>query len=273
MEWLWKLLSSPSETLPATCQTQSDKLSSLPIELLIQILVHVDVAQVFRLRRLSHRFNSVLTSTSFAASTVSLIEHNGSHNQSNIDSLFFNAPPLFQRAIARRCLGKEVSFVRTRVPFIVPLPGAIGSCTLLTTLSLTNSSFCGRIPSEIGLLKALEVIVFRYNSFSGAIPSELYTLVNLKRLVLSNNLLTDVLSPDVGNLEKLVTLSIDCNRLTGVLPKELGLLKQLKVFDLNDNCFQGPVPIEICGLKELQMMNAVDNAGLTSSFDFAPLYL
>ena len=129
------------------------------------------------------------------------------------------------------------------------LPLDLASCTLLTTLSLTNTSLTGSIPSFIGNLTLLQELRLAYNLLSGTLPSSLSGLAQLTRLELNNQIGSGSGSGSlsgpidvVGLLPSLKTLWIQVNGFTGSIPASLGSALSLSDCRLNDNDLVGLVP-------------------------------
>ncbi|XP_030453611.2 receptor-like protein 6 [Syzygium oleosum] len=147
----------------------------------------------------------------------------------------------------------------------------------LVSLSLSDTSFSGKIPDSIGNMKSLTILGLSDCKFTGHIPPSLWNLNQLQVLYLAGNKLSGVVEFEIltklKNLRMLNVsqeLNLTYNRLdyTFLMLEGLGLpycnltkfpyflnsLKRLTVLDLHSNRIRGEIPSSICQLSSLRYM-------------------
>ncbi|MCO5547690.1 hypothetical protein L7F22_001141 [Adiantum nelumboides] len=123
------------------------------------------------------------------------------------------------------------------------LPTDLQASTLLTNLTLTNTSLVGEIPSFLGSMNSLSLLSIAYNKLGGGIPST-FSSSSLQQLQ-GNNQLGPRLSGnlnDVGNMLSLTSLWLHENEFSGILPPNLTNSISLSDLRLNGNKLVGPIP-------------------------------
>ncbi|KAJ3296922.1 hypothetical protein HDU79_005282 [Rhizoclosmatium sp. JEL0117] len=273
----------------------STQLSSLPNEVVSQIISWIHPRYAWMLRNLSKSFKGLLTSNGFASLNLSrfIPPPNLSNSVSlpqqdySWDRLFFNAPLLYQSEYARK-FKSHLSVYKPAVQFQNPLPSAwFPHLKNLTILYLNGCSLFGEIPMEIGVLHSLELLDLSQNMLTGEIPSTIGNLVNLKTLWLFlNRGICGMLPMELFSLVKLEDISLSGTSLMGPLPSgisnlknlkclrlqlcrnplmssflwpELGSLSQLEVLDLQSCNLSGTIPKELGQLQELLELSLSDN--------------
>ncbi|ORY45075.1 L domain-like protein [Rhizoclosmatium globosum] len=258
-------------------------LTNLPNELLTPIFTFIHPRKVFKLRRLSKRINSILTTTHFAlqvltstvgppgphldALTMVMLYSGSEYGSTAVSTDFLFAPPAFQEVIAGlywKHRPKMIQNLRksgqkgSDWKLLAKIPPAVGLMTSLTHVELTG--FDGSIPSEIGMLVNLEILQITDCAFDDAvIPNELGMLMKLKMLAIDNCNISGPFPEVVCSLVGLDRLSLVSNRLYGNIPASIGNLKQLTRLQLSHNNLSGPIPQEIGYIEELDTLDLSHN--------------
>ncbi|KAK9818038.1 hypothetical protein WJX72_006076 [[Myrmecia] bisecta] len=97
------------------------------------------------------------------------------------------------------------------------VPSTIGSCSLLTVLSLARNKLTGAIPPGLFLLSKLASVNMGYNELTGTLGA-VTAMTSLTRFSFSHNQLTGQIPADWFTLSKLSTIALDNNNLTGTIP-------------------------------------------------------
>ncbi|KAA8524845.1 hypothetical protein F0562_011268 [Nyssa sinensis] len=139
------------------------------------------------------------------------------------------------------------------------LPDSIGNLNSLKWLRIEGCNFSGSIPPSIGNLTQLRVLNLGSNYFTGQIPPSLANLNQLIGLSLANNNFNSDIPSSLGNLTRLIDLDLYNNQLVGEIPSCLGNLTQLIQLVLCNNKFHGPIPQSIFELTNLMVLNLYGN--------------
>ncbi|GMP53680.1 hypothetical protein CsSME_00019076 [Camellia sinensis var. sinensis] len=99
----------------------------------------------------------------------------------------------------------------------------------LQYLTLSDTSFSGKLPDSIGNLHFLNVLNFSDCYFSGSLPVSLGNLTQLNYMSLSSNQF------NLTNLTHLISLDLDDNQLQGSIPRSFFELKNLEIIHLASN--------------------------------------
>ncbi|KAJ3064945.1 hypothetical protein HDU98_011660 [Podochytrium sp. JEL0797] len=279
------------------------RFTSLPTEVVAQILSLLDPKHVWQLRRLSQAFRTCISTPAFArlnlvrflpAPDVAVVE---SCEPTEDQVTFLKAPLTYQTAYIQRYWKnfKDISWDGDENDLLldIEVPIALMGCKHLVSLELQCCFLTGAIPDEIGLLQGLELLSLVGNTLEGVIPAGIGKLKKLKELYLAGNQLSGPIPAEIGLCCSLTTLGLWRNEtLNGPLPRELGNLANLSYLDLSQCAFTGPIPEEFgrlanlekmflscnllsgdvpVGLKGLQSLREVDfqkNPGLVCLFDF-----
>ncbi|KAJ7960888.1 Receptor-like protein [Quillaja saponaria] len=122
------------------------------------------------------------------------------------------------------------------------LPDSIGQLKSLTYLDLSNCEFEGSIPASLGNLTQLTFLDISFNNFSGHIPSSISNLQNLIILRLVMNNFSGKIPNYWNNLKKLTEIDFSNNNLEGELPLSLFELTQISILDFSSNLLVGTIP-------------------------------
>ncbi|KAJ3072493.1 hypothetical protein HDU98_003480 [Podochytrium sp. JEL0797] len=254
-------------------KTNRTRLNRLPSEVVALILSWIHPKYVWKLRKLSRAFKSMISTKSFAwhnlsrflpAPDATRLESLGL--PSDIDISYMTAPLSYQTVYIHRHLNQMhtirwgIDESERTVPHALRLnsgfPMALLASKVLVRLALVNCKITGPIPTEIAHLKNLQELDLDSNALCGTIPGELAELSLLTRLVLSNNrLLCGPLPSALAMLEKLEYLAIRGTGITGSIPPQWGDLAKLKELHLDGNSgLTGSIPRELGGLCRLQTL-------------------
>ncbi|CAL5393894.1 unnamed protein product [Camellia sinensis] len=153
----------------------------------------------------------------------------------------------------------------------------------LQYLTLSDTSFSGKLPDSIGNLHFLNVLNFSDCYFSGSLPVSLGNLTQLNYMSLSSNQFNVGTLPFLGklieltelhlseinlygsipsflsNLTQLTLLNLSSNHLSGELTSQLTNLTHLISLDLDDNQLQGSIPRSFFELKNLEIIHLASN--------------
>lgn len=136
-----------------------------------------------------------------------------------------------------------------------PFFRAIGNCSNLFNLEMTNIGLGGELPSFTLLIGTnMSSISFENNRFSGPIPSDIKLLSNLTLLNLSSNLLSGTIPEEITLLNKLQRLFLSNNTLSGPIPSSVGRMASLEWLDLSINQLSGNIPGSFENLKRLEQL-------------------
>ncbi|KAJ3016591.1 UNVERIFIED_CONTAM: hypothetical protein HDU68_012141 [Siphonaria sp. JEL0065] len=244
----------------------SAKLTFLPNELLMDIIIQLPTKQALSLRRLSRRFNSVISSKQFAILNLKV------HPMPLKTGLegWMALPESYQEALAEtHAMQSQKNFeLLTWSSLVEKIPPSICKLTELRFIKLVGNreatqKLKGSIPKGIGNLKNLVSLDLSKNKLFGPIPDELYNLEKLQHLVLRENKITGDISPLIANLTNLTELSLECNELEGDIPHQLGTLANLKTLHLHSNFLSGDIPTSLWRLTNLESLCLTLNRALT----------
>ncbi|KAJ3290696.1 hypothetical protein HDU79_003014 [Rhizoclosmatium sp. JEL0117] len=259
-------------------------MDSLPVELATRILCHIDLTEVFKLRRLSKSFNNLLVTEYFITQWFSFRASRSSTQAQFLPLIFyFGVPEPFKRILAAS------SKLSTRLAYAKPptvtgalvIPESLSLFTRLTELRLAANAFAGSVPLSClpGSLRTLSLasnnltgsiepfthlsslneLLLNENGFSGHIPSSVANWKLLRRLRLDANNLTGPIPPELGSLKSLLLCSLAKNQLSGPIPSSIGNLRRIMVLRLNSNLLTGEIPNEITRCTHLVELYLNDN--------------
>ncbi|ORY44932.1 L domain-like protein [Rhizoclosmatium globosum] len=287
------------EKLRNTTKKHYTKFTSLPMEVVGNIMAWIHPQQVWKLRALSTSFKTLLSSSGFVSLNVArcVPSFNPStydcEEYSTWDVVFFAAPTLYQSEYARKVVS-NYSAIEWKVPFHSCIPKVwLPHLKSLTWLDLTDCALTGNIPNEIEYLVNLECLDLEKNLLTGEIPPSIGKVKNMRYLRLCNNdlmgpipseivnlrslevlsltlarnpLVPTYLLPELGSLSRLQNLDLSSCHLVGTVPKELCQLEALVLLHLHENELEGPVPMAL-NLLNLHTCDLVGNPKLQFPFD------
>ncbi|KAL7218694.1 hypothetical protein ACSBR2_011877 [Camellia fascicularis] len=150
-------------------------------------------------------------------------------------------------------------------------------------LTLSDTSFSGKLPDSIGNLHFLDVLDFFDCYLSGSLSASLGNLTQLNYISLSSNQfnvgtlpllgklteLTELHLSDINlygsipsflsNLTQLILLNLSSNHLSGEITSQLTNLTHLISLDLDDNQLEGSIPRSFFELKNLEIIHLASN--------------
>nr|XP_048337083.1 receptor-like protein 7 [Ziziphus jujuba var. spinosa] len=157
----------------------------------------------------------------------------------------------------------------------------------LTSLTLKNAKFVGKIPNSIDNLKSLDELVLQSCMFSGPVPYSIGNLSQLSYLSLSDNFFSGQLPSTLGSLVKIQELALGRNEfsdnffhgslpisppylledidfrnnsLTGSIPSHtFDNLTSLDCLDLSSNSLNGAIPSSLLTLPSFRDLRLEDN--------------
>ncbi|ORY51065.1 L domain-like protein [Rhizoclosmatium globosum] len=231
--------------MPTTHPNQPT-LSTLPIDVLLQILRWIHPLTVFRYTRLSHLFHT-------------LIHPSPSHPSKHTSPHSHPTNP-YSHLHPRSTDSSSTHITRFPNPRTAMddgvcepggIPAALGYCESLTVLSMYNTDRIGSIPRELGNLLMLQSLILRKNGLSGVIPGELGNLFaglgKLRELNISRTAVSGGIPLEWGGLVNLEVLVLSHNlNLSGTIPVEIGGMVSLQRLDLSNCNLGGSIPEEIC---------------------------
>ena len=122
-----------------------------------------------------------------------------------------------------------------------PIPPALGMCSNLLHLTLSQGRLSGSIPNALTQLVNVLTFDVSNNNLTGELPNDIGILVNLTKLDVSNNQLSGPISAPLPT--RLEYLYLDNNRFEGTIHSDIfSNLTSLKELYLSFNMFQGAVP-------------------------------
>ncbi|KAJ3280274.1 hypothetical protein HDU79_011843, partial [Rhizoclosmatium sp. JEL0117] len=256
-------------------------------DVILQIFGWIHPSQVFKYRRLNRRINQLLLTDHFAVVNLQHLELTVTRKpagywagclMSEMEVVFYLAPPSFQSVYAARVLANEEALewsvanrcTKVQIPPVIwelsklerlqltqasfSIPTDIIKLVNLKHLDLTRGYYAGTIPAEIWQLSSLETLYLASCSFNGELSKDVAKLVNLKVLSLAGNRkLGGSIPCEIGAMTQLTVLDLASCNFSGMIPNEIGALLNLKTLDLSDNMLSGEVPSEIlCHLVNLE---------------------
>ncbi|KAJ3079807.1 hypothetical protein HDU99_010047 [Rhizoclosmatium hyalinum] len=214
------------------------RITSLPKEVVSQIMSWIHPIAVWKLRKLSRAFHQVLTSKAFISLNIDRfalpVDTSIQTSTMPLDSdlLFLQHPSMVYKA-AYICR------------FMSHLTGLTWGEGVNKPLPFTTS--------WLGQLSGLRILHWNFFTFQCKIPAGIASLVQLEELDLSYCQFTGVIPSWIGNLSFLRVLALQENTgLNGCLPPELGNLSLLEVLSIYDSNVMGPIPPELGNLKNLR---------------------
>ncbi|KAI9327555.1 hypothetical protein BDR26DRAFT_875185 [Obelidium mucronatum] len=260
-------------------------LTSLPDELLSQILSWIEPPHTQRLSSISTQFRSVTSSVSFAKTNLLRFHplppstSNASHAKVNeapsaLDLSIFKAQSNYQSAYTQLYLTQYSSLYWSYKEQIngSRIPDSLGLLSSsLVHLNLTFCGLVGEIPISLMDLVKLNTLSLYGNALCGRIPSKIKQLSRLKTLILYGNRLSGPIPPELGLLLNLRFVNLSQNQLSGTVPKEIGNLFMIEEFHVRQNCLSGMVPEEIRKLENAYLLDFRFNEGLNVGFEFPSL--
>ncbi|GMJ14325.1 INFLORESCENCE AND ROOT APICES RECEPTOR KINASE [Hibiscus trionum] len=135
-------------------------------------------------------------------------------------------------------------------------------CGPLSSVSLANNMFSGKIPGSLGSCATLAAIDLSRNRFSGSLPVGIWGLSGLRSLDLSGNMLEGEIPKGVQALNNLRSINLSKNKFSGQVPDEIGSCLLLRSIDFSRNSFSGSVPqtmqkLSLCSYLNLSMNSFV----------------
>ncbi|KAJ3050438.1 hypothetical protein HDU99_008664, partial [Rhizoclosmatium hyalinum] len=194
------------------------KFTSLPMEVVGNVMAWIHPQKVWKLRALSTSFKTLLSSSGFVS--LNMARCVPSFNPSTYDCeeysiwdvVFFAAPTLYQSEYARKVVS-NYSAIEWKVPFHSCIPKVwLPHLTSLTWLDLTDCALTGNIPNEIEYLVSLECLDLEKNLLTGEIPPSIGKIKNMRYLRLCNNDLMGPIPSEIVNLRNLEVLSLTLAR-------------------------------------------------------------
>ncbi|ORY30124.1 L domain-like protein [Rhizoclosmatium globosum] len=280
----------------ADLSTAKSPFENADIDVILQIFGWIHPSKVFKYRRLNRRINQLLLTNHFAVLNLQYLELTVTRKPaiyhqrnacllSDMEIVFFFAPPSFQSVYASRALSNEDALeweVDSKCRNKVPIPSAIWELSKLTRLQLLGGCFsippdivklvnlkhldlnrgyyAGTIPAEIWQLGSLETLYLASCSLNGELSKDVAKLVNLKVLNLAGNrYLGGSIPCEIGTMSRLTDLNLSSCNFSGMIPREIGALLNLKTLDLSNNQVSGKVPPEICDLTNLELLSLNNN--------------
>ncbi|ORY52346.1 L domain-like protein [Rhizoclosmatium globosum] len=210
---------------------QTKHITSLPSEVLQDILAWLPPSKVLALRRLC-------PPPPTQSLTIKQISR-----ASELDKAWFHWPAMYQSmfpSVAQYSTLQSINLVnQTLSPIPTTLPQT------LEFLLLGENRFTGPIPSAFGALTNLQELDLRSNQLSGEIPNEL--------LFLDKNELSGSIPSSFGKLTSVVTVGLSGNQLTGPVPDSIGDMTWLNLLDISEN-WVSAVPDSIGQLQHLDCL-------------------
>ncbi|KAJ1266452.1 hypothetical protein BS78_08G152300 [Paspalum vaginatum] len=199
--------------------------------------------------------------------------------QLHINRLQGSAPPEIGRLKYLEVLNLEFNQLEDKWDWDWPLIQALGNCSSLFALSLSNNRFQGVLPTSlVNLTIGIQQILLNGNSISGTMPPEIGKFSNLRVLALADNALTGTIPDTIGrlynmagldvsgnslsseippmlvaNLTQLAFLDLSQNELQGSIPESFGTMRNIAILDLSYNQFSGMIPKQVFSLSSLTL--------------------
>ncbi|KAJ3287254.1 hypothetical protein HDU79_005846 [Rhizoclosmatium sp. JEL0117] len=216
----------------ADLSTTKSPFENADIDVILQIFGWIHPSKVFKYRRLNRRINQLLLTDHFAVLNLQYLELTVTRKPaiyhqrnacllSDMEIVFFFAPPSFQSVYASRALSNEYALeweVDSKCRNKVPIPSAIWELSKLTRLQLLGG--CFSIPPDIVKLVNLKHLDLNRGYYAGTIPAEIWQLGSLETLYLASCSLNGELSKD---------------KLSGVFPQEFRNLTKIRRCNLEKN--------------------------------------
>ncbi|ORY47825.1 L domain-like protein [Rhizoclosmatium globosum] len=270
------------------------QLTSLPKDVVCEIMSWIHPQEVWKLRGLSKSFRDLLSSTRFAALNIARFVpqpvdcfQDTSTDADQYDIIFFGAPASYQTEYARMILTKYSRLWWLQpfdkpipIPWLLelrdlveldwmccsligPIPDEIGRMTSLKLLDLSTNSLEGEIPLAIGNLANLTILeLYDNDGLCGTLPAELGNLVLLEKLVIYGTSVMGPIPLEIGNLRNLITLVLDLGinpTCPSVLIEELSNLSRLTTLDLSRCHLVGGIPSSLGRIRSLQHLLLYQN--------------
>ncbi|KAJ3297171.1 hypothetical protein HDU79_004545 [Rhizoclosmatium sp. JEL0117] len=242
---------------------QTKHITSLPSEVLQDILAWLPPSKVLALRRLCRRVANLLLDRYFASQNLKrhLLPNPSPIKQisraSELDKAWFHWPAMYQSmfpSVAQYSTLQSINLVNQTLSGTLP---PFTSLTSLIYLDLRYNSLTGPLPTT--LPQTLEFLLLGENRFTGPIPSAFGALTNLQELDLRSNQLSGEIPNELGNCTKLRLLFLDKNELSGSIPSSFGKLTSVVTVGLSGNQLSGPVPDSIGDMTRLNLLDISEN--------------